>query len=403
MRGSLWAVSPGGSVGWGVSACFSICASQVAAQFVPLGSEFTVAASPSVYGVAAAPDGDFVIVWDGDDGSAIGVFGRRYMSNGQAIGTEFQVNSYTTDDQEHADVAVGGDGSFVVTWTDAVLDGDIIGVFAQRYSSSGQRAGTQFQVNTYTPGQQFDTHVAAGPTGDFVIVWTSSAARTAPPAGVFGQRFNSSGQTQGTEFLVNTFTQTTQGRADIASDATGNFIVVWRSGNFYSSDPGQDGSSYGIFGQRYASAGQRVGTEFQVNTYTTGGQEFPAVGVDSDGDFVVAWEGPSDIFAQRFASAGQSLGTEFRVNGYTAGSHLRTPRRWRSIRTATSPSSGSTTAADSTAVGEACSAAAMRARGRSSAPSSRSTPTRPATSGSPSSPREATMPPSSPGARSTRA
>ncbi len=302
----------------------SICASPVAAQFVRLGSEFTVSASPSVYGVAAAPDGDFVVVWDGDDGSYNGVFGRRYMSNGQAIGTEFQVNSYTSDDQEHADVAVAGDGSFVVAWTDALLDGDKNGVFAQRYSSSGQRAGTQFQVNTYTPGYQFGMQVAAGPTGDFAVVWTSLGSQDGASGGVFGQRFNSSGQTLGTEFLVNTFTQTTQGRTDIASDAAGNFVVVWYSGSFFTSDPGQDGSSYGIFGQRYASAGQRVGTEFQVNTYTTDGQEFPAVGVDSDGDFVVAWEARfGDLFAQRFGSTGAALGTEFQVNGYTAVGSLQ--------------------------------------------------------------------------------
>ena len=34
-----------------------------------------------------------------------------------------------------------------------------------------------------------------------------------------------------------------------------------------------------------------VGLEFQVNSYTTNQQEDPAVATDSDGDFVVVWEG----------------------------------------------------------------------------------------------------------------
>ena len=36
--------------------------------------------------------------------------------------------------------------------------------------------------------------------------------------------------------------------------------------------------------------GQAVGSEFQVNTYTTGGQFRPSVSSDADGNFVVIWE-----------------------------------------------------------------------------------------------------------------
>lgn len=59
-------------------------------------------------------------------------------------------------------------------------------------------------------------------------------------------------------------------------------VFFWRSS-------GQDGSSSGVFGQRYASNGSRLGTEFQVNTYTTGVQgDYPAVSADAKGNFVVA-------------------------------------------------------------------------------------------------------------------
>ena len=48
----------------------------------------------------------------------------------------------------------------------------------------------------------------------------------------------------------------------VASDAAGNFVVVWDSAD-------QDGSDVGVFGQRYASSGAPLGPEFRVNTYTT--------------------------------------------------------------------------------------------------------------------------------------
>ena len=41
----------------------------------------------------------------------------------------------------------------------------------------------------------------------------------------------------------------------------GGFVVTWTS-------DGQDGSGYGVYGQRYSSTGAAVGSEFQVNTAT---------------------------------------------------------------------------------------------------------------------------------------
>jgi hypothetical protein len=53
----------------------------------------------------------------------------------------------------------------------------------------------------------------------------------------------------GTDFQINSYTtgnqyfSTSQGTRGIARDAAGNFVVVWAS-------VGQDGSSTGVFGQR---------------------------------------------------------------------------------------------------------------------------------------------------------
>lgn len=67
---------------------------------------------------------------------------------------------------------------------------------------------------------------------------------------------------------------------------------------------------------------QPVGSEFQVNTYTTSNQftrSDHAVAADANGRFVVVWEdqGRGDSFGRRYDSAGGALGAEFRVNSYT--------------------------------------------------------------------------------------
>ena len=45
-------------------------------------------------------------------------------------------------------------------------------------------------------------------------------------------------------------------------------MVIWNSLE-------QDGSGYGIYGQRFTEEAEKVGSEFRVNDYTTGNQYYP--------------------------------------------------------------------------------------------------------------------------------
>jgi hypothetical protein len=253
--------------------------------------------------VGSDADGNFVVVWQsrGQDGSYFGVFGQRYTSAGAAVGAEFQVNTFTTSYQYVPAVASDTDGDFVVVWSSRNQDYPAgYGIFGKRYTSAGAAAGAEFQVNTYTIGSQTYPAVAADADGDFVVVWRSTGQDLSLD-GVFGQRYTSAGAAVGTEFQVNTFTAGNQRHPAVSSDADGNFAVVWESLLF------QDGSNAGIFGQRYTSAGTAIGTEFLVNTYTTSNQRSSAVAADADGDFVVVWESTpsqdgssSGVFGQRF-------------------------------------------------------------------------------------------------------
>src|SRR5262249_32257679 len=134
--------------------------------------------------------------------------------------------------------------------------------------------------------------------------------------GVYAQRYSAAGVRQGGEFRVNTFTSNNQGDPAVAMDAPGDFIVTWDS---YA----QDGSDWGIFAQRYNSAGIARGGEFQVNTFTSDRQVGPAVAIDSAGEFVVTWmsygQGETkSVKGQLYDSNGTAQGGEFQVNSTPA-------------------------------------------------------------------------------------
>ena len=284
-----------------------------------LGSEFQVnshtAGSQYLPQVAADGSGKFVVVWQSadQDGSSWGVFGQRYNSAGSPVGSEFQVNTYTTSYQNYPAVAANTSGNFIVVWHSRDQAGSGLAVFGQRYSAAGDPIGSEFQVNADTVGSQFFPSVALDGSGNIVVIWANYYG-DGSDQGVFGQRFDSTGIPVGGKFQVNTYTTSRQGDPAVAADGSGNFVVVWDS--FY-----QDGSGDGVFGQRFNSAGAPVGGEFQINAYTTGQQRFPTVAADSTGNFVVAWSGARggqvDVFGQRFSSAGNAVGGEFQVNTYT--------------------------------------------------------------------------------------
>src|SRR4030095_15542191 len=95
----------------------------------------------------------------------------------------------------------------------------------------------------------------------------------------------------------------------IASDALGNFVVVWESDE-------QEGGVQNVFTQRFAASGTPLGPEFRVNTNMGSLQVvMPNVATDSSGNFIVVWResglGFSAIVGQRYASSGGALGTAF--------------------------------------------------------------------------------------------
>ena len=250
-----------------------------------------------------AADGRLVVTWttgDGLDGDRWGIAARRFDRSLNPLGNEFVVNTYSTGDQDRVALAVDASGRFVIVWQDNAIgrDGDGTAIFGQRYDASGTPLGGEFLVNASTTGHQHSPAVSVSPAGDVVVCWTTLLS-TPTDREVFARRFDASGTPVGGDFRVNSYTTGSQVDSSIAHDARGNFVVAWQS-------DGQDGSGYGVFGQRFAADAARRGAEFRANTFTTDSQWQPVIAADEVGNFVVTWwsqgQDGSDlgVYAQRF-------------------------------------------------------------------------------------------------------
>jgi phosphoheptose isomerase len=261
-------------------------------------------------------DGDFVVVWTSflQDGSSYGVYAQRYNSSGAAQGGEFRINTYTTGRQSNPAIAMESNGDFVVAWWGEGT-GDTYGIFAQRYSAAGVAQGGEFRLNMYTTGSQSYPSIAMDADGDFVVTWMGEGS--ADTEGIYARRYDTSGSAKdANEFLVNSHTTDGQTAPAVAMDVDGDFVIAWVSNS-------QDTGTAGVYAQRYNASGTAQGGEFRVNTHTTSTQSLPSVAMAADGDFVVSWysnaqDGDSGgIYSQRYNASGVTQGGEFLVNTHT--------------------------------------------------------------------------------------
>lgn len=198
-------------------------------------------------------------------------------------------------------------GNLLNSTTVTVSDGNVT-VAQNPFLLFGAATLNDVRINELTEDDQDYPRMAMDAQGNFVVVWESDVDDY-DDVDIYARRYNSAGVALGSEFRVNTTTEGYQEDPDVAMDANGNFVVVWE----------EDYSD--LHAQRYDSQGVPVGSEFQVMPADNNDElDNPAVAMDSDGDFVVAWTGyeynseDDQVFAQRYDSQGNAVGSVMAIN-----------------------------------------------------------------------------------------
>jgi len=230
-----------------------------------------------------------------------------------------------------ADVGTDNVYDIIVQASDGeLIDTQAIAVTVTDIAGPVERVGSEFLVNTVTAREQRNPTIAGLANGGFVVTWQDSSGTLGDSdntifdnTGINAQIFDGDGSKVGSEFLVNTETANYQQKPTIAGLANGGFVVSWRD---YSGTLG-DSSGSSIKAQVFAANGNKVGSEFLVNTLTAGSQDSATITGLANGGFVVTWTadsaslGDSDnssVKAQLFGADGSKVGGEFLVNSSTA-------------------------------------------------------------------------------------
>ncbi|MBP2233286.1 VCBS repeat-containing protein [Azospirillum agricola] len=178
---------------------------------------------------AALNDGGWVVTWSSYDqisGGAWEVYQQRYAANGEAVGGETRINTTTAGSQVTSQVIGLRSGGWIVTWEAAGQDGSGYGVYQRQYGQDGQPIGGETIVNSYTAGDQNGAAVSALSDGGWVVVW-QSAGQDGSGGGIYGQLYNADGSKRGSEKLINQVVSGDQYQPTVTGLANGGFQVGW--------------------------------------------------------------------------------------------------------------------------------------------------------------------------------
>ena len=234
------------------------------------------------------------------------------------VGEDFQINTYTTGDQGASHPAADPYGGFVVVWQSSGADGDGYGISGQWYETNGTASGAEFVVNSYTSGSQRNPSVVFRSGGNALVTWEGKGAGHS--FGIWGRNIDSSGAV-GVDFKVHTETQGRNYGPQTILQPNDEFIVVWSQSEAITI------ANRNIVGTRFQSDGSAIGEEFAISELTLKSQDETNIAVSSNGDFVVVWRANGSIGAdpdwsvqaRRMASDGTPLGGHFQVNTLTSG------------------------------------------------------------------------------------
>jgi len=237
-----------------------------------------------------------VIVW-GDENFGQNIIARLYDGAGMPVSTTFHVTTDPTAAAYQPVVESMPDGGFLVVWEDnRPLPGDTFPgalgpeIFGRLFDATGSPVGAEFQINTFTSDDQNDISVAVAGDGGFAVVWNSDRPPDLSGSAVVARVYDSTGNpTTGTDFLVNSYTSQHQDQPAVSALPGGGFVVAWRDESLEGNDPQIFfDNNDGVFAQRLGADGSKIGTQFHVNGHAAGYQQHPVLVADAEG-LVAVW------------------------------------------------------------------------------------------------------------------
>ena len=277
-----------------------------------LGTEFTVAnPSDPVYNPAVAfgPDagtaGEWLVVYQRDEGGDDQIRGRRVTAAGAATGTGIHICD-DSEDQWSPDIAYhASSGEYLVVWRDDRAGATNYDIYGRRVDAAGSTAGDVFAVSTASGDERSPAVAASTSATDpgYLVAFGSAED-------IKGQRVDPDGALVGPRFTISAALDDQTQPAGAYNSQDQEYLVVWQD---------MRAGTYDIYGQRVDLDGTLLDENLVISA-ATNGQKLPDVAYNpATNQYLVVWEdyrnGSWDIYGQRVNADGTLDGDNLAIAG----------------------------------------------------------------------------------------
>jgi hypothetical protein len=227
----------------------------------------------------------------------------------------FQVNTVTTsNNQDEPSVGMDSSGNFVVAWESEESGGTDYQIKAKAFWANGSVRTSDFVVNTNSTNEQRYPSVAMLSGGDYIIAWRDLRDSGSSLSDAYVKLFYANGTNRTGDVRVNSNTTNSQDFPVVAANSSGDFVVAW-----YDTRSG----SAALFAKTFYANGTNKTNDFRVDDTTSVLSDVPAIAMDPNGNFAIAWPvstgGTFDVYAKAFWSNASNLSADFRLHSVTTG------------------------------------------------------------------------------------
>ena len=222
--------------------------------------------------IAIDASGNAITVWQQHDGTRFNIWANRYIA-GSGWGTAELIETNDAGVAALPKLSIDASGNAIAVWQQS--DGSHYNIWASRYTA-GSDWGTPEMIETNDAGDARKPQIAFDADGNAIAVWQQHDGTR---YNIWANRYTP-GTGWGTAELIETNEAGDAKSPQIAIDAGGNAIAVWRQ---------HDGTRFNIWTNRYTT-GLDWGTAELIETDDAGDAGSPQIDIDADGNATVVWQ-----------------------------------------------------------------------------------------------------------------
>lgn len=236
--------------------------------------------------VAIDMNGNALAVWEQWDGSRYNIWANRYSAGTDSWGGAELVETNDAGWATSSQVVFNANGDGMVVWEQT--DGSGRNIWFNRYLADSNSWKGPEKISGNEDNPTYSPQIALDASGNALVVWRQ---KDGTRFDIWASRYTAGTDSWSSAELIETDNAGDAKSPQVAVDTGGNALAVWHQ---------NDGTRYNIMANRYTADTDSWGEAELIEMDNAGDAGSPQIAVDANGSALAVWQQSDDILTNRF-------------------------------------------------------------------------------------------------------